>query len=79
MEFSEKRYLRTVSIHEHEAELNNIHTKTTKLLYELDEEVADEKSPERILLEEEATELGITFRGNIGDAKLQEKVNKAKE
>ena len=36
------------------------------------------KTPERIELEKEATELGIKFRDNIGSEKLQEKINEKK-
>lgn len=38
-----------------------------------------EKSPERLEMEQQASELGIKFRENIGDDKLQEKINKAIE
>lgn len=37
------------------------------------------KSDARIALEAEATELGIKFRDNIGDEKLQQKINEAIE
>lgn len=37
------------------------------------------KSDVRLALEDEATELGIKFRDNIGDDKLQEKINQAIE
>lgn len=37
------------------------------------------KSEERKGLEKEATDLGIKFRDNIGDAKLKEKINQIKE
>lgn len=37
------------------------------------------KSDARLALEKEATELGVKFRDNIGDDKLQEKINKAIE
>jgi hypothetical protein len=43
------------------------------------EEVEETKSDARLALEKEATELGIKFRDNIGDDKLQEKINKAIE
>jgi len=39
-------------------------------------EVPKEASPERIKLEAKATELGIKFLPNIGDAKLLAKINK---
>lgn len=38
-----------------------------------------EKSEKRLQLEAEAKELGISFRDNIGDDKLQEKINKELE
>jgi len=37
------------------------------------------KNDARLALEAEATELGIKFRENIGDDKLQEKINEAIE
>jgi hypothetical protein len=37
------------------------------------------KSDARLALEKEADELGVTYRDNIGDEKLQEKINKAIE
>jgi hypothetical protein len=37
------------------------------------------KTDARLALEKEATELDIKFRDNIGDDKLQEKINKAIE
>lgn len=36
----------------------------------------DDKSPERIDLENQANDLGIKFRDNIGDDKLMEKIEK---
>ena len=38
-----------------------------------------EKSEARLALESEANDLGVSFRDNIGDDKLLEKINKAKE
>jgi hypothetical protein len=38
----------------------------------------DDKIEARLSLEEEATKLGINFRSNIGDDKLQEKINEVK-
>jgi len=64
-----------VMISERDADMNNRQTRFNFLHYELAEEV---KSPERIALEEEAIELGVSFRANIGDAKLLEKINEAK-
>ncbi|GAF77006.1 unnamed protein product [marine sediment metagenome] len=64
-----------VMISDRDADTNNRQTRFNFLHYELAEEV---KSPERIALEEEAIELGVSFRANIGDAKLQEKINEAK-
>lgn len=52
--------------------------KNTGVFYALVEE-KETKSDARIALEKEATELGIKFRDNIGDDKLQEKINKAIE
>jgi hypothetical protein len=36
-----------------------------------------EKSPERLALEAKAIDLGVTFQGNIGDAKLAKRVTTA--
>lgn len=49
---------------------------TSKFLEE-PEEV--QKSDERLALEKQAGELKVTFRANIGDVALQEKINKALE
>lgn len=40
--------------------------------------VTEEKTPERLQLEEEAVSLGIKFMANIGDEKLLAKINKIK-
>lgn len=45
---------------------------------EAKEEPKNEKSEARLAMEKEANELGIKFRDNIGDEKLQEKINEAK-
>jgi len=60
----------SVSIHEHEAELNNYYFTRTRLFYELAEE-AKEVSDVR----KQADELGIKYSAQISDAKLQEKIN----
>lgn len=65
-----------VIISDSDAEINNRQTRFNKLHYEL---AKVEKSEDRIKLEAEATELGVTFRDNIGDAKLLEKINEAKK
>lgn len=63
----------SVSIHDHEAESNNSNFTRTKLYYEEDVKVVS-KSVERMELESQAKELGITFRENISDAKLKDKI-----
>jgi len=50
----------------------------TGMTYELIED-NKEKTSERITLEKEANDLNVKFRENIGDEKLQEKINKVKE
>jgi hypothetical protein len=65
-----------VMISERDADTNNRQTRFNFLHYELVEVV---KSPERIALEAEAIELGVAFRANIGDDKLQVKVDEAKK
>jgi len=65
-----------VVISERDADTNNRQTRFTKLYYELAEEP---KSEERLRLESEAKELGVSFRSNIGDDKLLEKMNEAKK
>jgi hypothetical protein len=65
-----------VMISERDAEVNNRQTRFNFLHYELAEEI---KSPERIALEAEAIELGVAFRANIGDDKLQAKIDEAKK
>ena len=65
-----------VMISERDADTNNRQTRFNFLHYELAEDV---KSPERIAMEAEATDLDITFRSNIGDEKLQAKIDEAKE
>jgi len=37
------------------------------------------KSDKRLALEKEADELGVKFRENIGDEKLEQKINEAKQ
>jgi hypothetical protein len=64
-----------VMISERDADTNNRQTRFNFLHYEL---AKVEKSAERTALEEEAVELGINFRDNIGDAKLKERINEAK-
>lgn len=70
---------KTVMIYPHEAEWYNKRINQNKLYYEL----AEEKSKyDREALEKEANENGITFRANISDAKLSDKIeefNKTKE
>jgi len=41
-------------------------------------ETDDSSDNTRLALETEARELGVSFRANIGDDKLQEKINEAK-
>lgn len=65
-----------VMISDRDADTNNRQTRFNFLHYELAEDV---KSPERIALEEEAIELGVQFRANIGDEKLLAKITEAKE
>jgi hypothetical protein len=62
----------------HVAILNRSWKKTGVYYAEVKEE-SKPKSDARLALEQEATELGISFRDNIGDEKLQEKINKAIE
>ena len=64
----------TVSIYPHEAERQNANFRTNKFWYEVDMEFEDSlnvKSAVRL----EADELGVKYRDNISDAKLQEKIN----
>jgi len=65
-----------VMISEKDATTNNAQTRFNSLYYELAEEV---KSELRTGLEKETKELNISFRANIGDDKLQEKINEAKK
>lgn len=60
-----------VSIFPHEAEINNQYFPKTKLFYELAEEPVIEKSEVR----KQADELGIKYKDNISDEKLQEKID----
>jgi len=61
-----------VSIHEHEAEINNKQVSRSKLWYELDEnQPAD---AEKAALMKEADELGIKYPKSIGVEKLREKI-----
>lgn len=50
-----------------------------KRLEALEAKGVDVKSTDRIKLEEKANELEITFRANIGDVKLLEKINEKDE
>ena len=80
---------RTVRISEQTASVNNSYSNSTGLLYEVVSDNFSKsiqgKTPEevsigidaknkRIALEAKAKELGITFRANIGDDKLSEKI-----
>lgn len=57
-----------VSIHEHEAELNNSYFKQNRLWYELaEEELSD--------VRKQANELGIKYSDKISDEKLQIKID----
>lgn len=47
-------------------------------VYAIDDEQAEEKSPERLALEEEATALGIEFTDKTKDAALTKKIEKAR-
>lgn len=60
-----------------QAKLANENAKLKEELAKLKGESAETKSIED--LKKEADELGITYAKNIGAAKLQEKINKAKE
>ena len=74
-EITSKEEIKRVRITEKEAAFNNSQITSQWKYYELvEEEKKDDKTPERIVLEKKATELEITFRANIGDDKLQEKV-----
>ena len=65
-------------LEERHVKILNRSWETNGILYmEVNEEKP--KSDTRLKLEAEAKELGITFRDNIGDEKLQEKINKAIE
>ena len=66
----------TVRISEQTAAVNNYYSNSTMLRYELVDD--DVKTPEREEMEARATGLGISFRSNIGDEKLLEKI-KAEE
>lgn len=46
--------------------------------YYVEQETKEKKSEARLAMEKEAEELGIKFRDNIGDEKLQSKINEAK-
>lgn len=46
--------------------------------YYVEQEAKEEKSEARLAMEKKAEELGIKFRDNIGDEKLQSKINEAK-
>ena len=61
----------TVSIHDHEAELNNSYFTKTRLWYDLAEEPKVEKSDVR----KQADELGIKYSAQISDEKLQIKID----
>lgn len=69
---------KTVVIYPHEAEYWNERIQQNKMYYELVEEIKEGKTKERLSLESEANSLGVKFRENIGDDKLQEKINEAK-
>jgi len=62
---------------QHVRTLNRSWKNTGIFFAKVEKEVA--KTGARLALETEATELGIKFRDNIGDDKLQEKINKAIE
>jgi len=47
-------------------------------VYAIDEEQVEEKSPERLALEEEATALGLEFTDRVSDAALTKKIEKAR-
>ena len=65
-----------VMISDRDADTNNRQTRFNNLYYEL---AKVEKSEKRKALESEAKELDITFRDNIGDEKLSERINEAKK
>ena len=65
-------------LEDHHVKALNRSWKNTGIFYAEVEE-KETKSDARLALEKEAEELGIKFRDNIGDDKLQEKINKAKE
>ena len=75
----------TVSIHEHEAEINNRQVVRTKLYY-IEAEIQPEKQtvnaeidPEFEALKKEADELGIRYNKNISKEKLQVKIDTLKK
>lgn len=71
----------SVSIYEHEAEMQNLHFKTNKFWYELDlefEESVKADEPDREALKAEADELGLDYPKNIKTGKLIELIEKAK-
>lgn len=68
---------KSVVIYPHEAEWHNERKGQTKMYYELAKQKS-EKSIERIAMEKEANDLGVTFMKNIGDVKLQEKIDNVK-
>lgn len=66
-----------VMITERVADFNNSHVDRQKLWYELDEENPENKNKqsEKSEVKKQADELGIKYRDNISDEKLQEKIN----
>ena len=84
--FNGKKYYKGQTVRE-SVPLRAIHAKTlnessqiTGCKYELiGKEQPKVKSDERIELEAQANELGVSFRENIGDAKLKLKIEQAKD
>ena len=62
-----------VSIHEHEAELNNRNVKRSHLWYEL-AEIEEPKNQRLAELKEQADELGIKYPKNISAENLEKKI-----
>lgn len=64
-------------LEERTAAILNKDWETTGVFFAKVEE-KETKSDARLALEKEAESLNVTFRANIGDDKLQEKINEAK-
>lgn len=69
---------KTVVIYPHEAEYWNDRITQNRLFYELNDKANEEKTEERIKLEQEAIEFGVKFTNKISDEKLKERIETAK-